>query len=150
MTVPVYPRCMGLFSQKDKDDRPMTPDELNERSKVDGIRFKELQVVAQLSRMGADLRAPRDAIFYLYFPAEEAAAPAAEVLQGLGFSVEVREPLDSGDPWGVVARRDDLALIPDFLRTTVDVCEDLAARHGGEFDGWEAGLTAAEAAAVRE
>ena len=139
---------MGLFSRKDKEDQPMTPEELNERSEVDGIRFKELQVVHQLVQIGADLRAPRDTIFYLYFPSEDATAPVAEVLQGLGFSVDVREPLKGGADWAVVAQRDDLALIPDFLRTTVDVCEELAAKHGGEYDGWEAGLTADEAAGL--
>lgn len=141
---------MGLFSHKSKDDRPMTPDELHERSKVDGIRFKDLQVVAQLMKMGADLRAHRDTLFYLYFPTEAATVPVADVLSGRGFSVTVREPSKDVADWAVIGQRADRALIPDFLRETVDLCEKLAATYDGTYDGWEAGLTAAEAAAREE
>lgn len=141
---------MGLFSRKDKDDRPMTDAELNERSRVDGIRFKELQVVAQLMKIGADLKAPRHTLFYLYFPDEASAAPVAEALRGAGLSAEVKEPWEKVREWAVIAECRDRALIPDFLRDTVDLCEELAAAHGGEYDGWEAGMTEAEAAARKK
>jgi hypothetical protein len=45
--------------------------------------------------------------------------------------------------------RRDRALIPDFLRETDAVCTQLAADFRGEYDGWEAGTTDAEAAALK-
>ena len=128
----------------------MTADEMNERSKVDGIRYKELQVVAQLAQLGADLRAPPHTLFFLYFPDEASSAPVAEVLRGRGLEANVREPSKEITEWAVIAESRDHALIPDFLRDTVDLCEELAERHGGTYDGWEAGLTDAEAAAHKK
>lgn len=125
----------------------MTADDLNQRSRVDGIRYKELEVVAQLVKLGADLRAPRHALFFLYFADEASSAPVAEALRGAGLSAEVKEPWEKIREWAVIAESRDRALIPDFLRDTVDLCEELAAAHGGTYDGWEAGLTDAEAAA---
>jgi len=43
--------------------------------------------------------------------------------------------------WMLFIRGYRVALLPDFLRETVDMCEELASKHGGQFEGW-AGLFA--------
>lgn len=130
---------MAIFKKHKRDDRPMTPAELMERSKVDGIRYRDLQVVAQLEKLGYNLNAPRHVLFYLYFPGKDQAETAAEALRARGHQVGLREPRTAILDWAVVAESRDRALIPDFLRDTVDFCEDLAKKHGGRYDGWEAG-----------
>jgi hypothetical protein len=144
---------MGILDRF-RRDKPMTDAELNERSKVDGIRFKELAVLGQLTEMGADATVPRDCLFYCLTPTEEAAHACASGLREFDTDLEVTvEPApeewlaDNPDtlyPWTVVVQCSTRALIPDFLRDTVDACEQHAAANGGIYDGWEAGLTDAE------
>ena len=116
---------------------------LTDRSKVDGLRYADLQVCAEMTKLGFDLREPVHSLFYLYFPNKTAADAAAADLAARGLSVGVREPWSDGEvkveQWGVIAESRVNALIPDFLRETVDACEAVAAAHGGEYDGWEAG-----------
>ncbi len=139
---------MGTYEPVDMRDQPlMTARMLLERSDVDGIRYKELPAVRNLIKMGADVRVPRHVIFYLYFPRESGARAAARVLRHRGHEVSVNPPWEKIPQWATVAETRDRALIPDFLRETVDVCEKLADRHDGVFDGWEAGLTELEAEA---
>lgn len=143
------------FLDRFKRDRLMTAAELSERSKVDGIKYRDLQVVEQLARQGADLLLPRHTLFYLYFASEDMARAAAGKLVSHGLTAQVRGPEFYGDswkpdapnPWGVVAESRDKALIPDFLRDMSDLCEGLADGLGGEYDGWEAGLDDVQRAA---
>lgn len=143
------------FLDRFKRDKPMNAAELGERSKVDGIKYRELQVVAQLVKMGADLKAPRHTLFFVYFATEAAARTAANKLESRGLTAQVRGPefygdtMQPADPfkWGVVAESPDTPLIPDFLRDTVDLCEALADELGGEYDGWEAGPDLEQSAA---
>ncbi len=124
---------------------------------MDGIRYKELQVVGQLINLGADLQAPRHTVFYCYFSTEAVAQAAGDALRARGLEVKVEmmpaaflaNNPDAPYPWSVVAESSDRGLVPDFLRDTVDACEALAVAHGGSYDGWEAGLTEAEAAAQK-
>lgn len=136
-------------------DRPMSDAELDERSHVDGVKYRDLQVLGQLTQMGADLKVARHTVFYLYFPAQATATAAADALRAEGFAVTVRplpedflaEHPENLNPWRVTAARDDRALIPDFLRDSVDLCGAIADEFGGKYDGWDCGLTEAEAAA---
>lgn len=145
---------MGLLDRLRKD-KPMTDAELDERSKIDGIKYRDLQLVGQLSQMGADLHAPRHVLFYLYLPDEATARAAVEDLRAAGLDSDSPGPNEEyhaehpGEPvlWPVIAESRDRALIPDFLRETTDLCGEIAAAHGGEYDGWEAGINPGEGAA---
>lgn len=121
---------------------------LTDRSKVDGIFYQDLQVCEQLVKHGLPLNKPVHSLFYLYFPTQAAADAAAGVLRARGLTTTVREPWEEGDvkvtDFGVVAESRTHALIPDYLRDTVDACMAVAAEHGGEYDGWEAGPAGAE------
>jgi hypothetical protein len=143
------------FLDRFKKDRPMTEAELEERTKVDGIKYRDLGVVSQLMQHGADLMAPREVIFYLYLPDADSAERAASPLRAAGLEVSLPGPNEeylaehpeAPRQWPVIAKSFDRALIPDFLRETTDLCADVAAEHGGEYDGWEAGLNADEVGA---
>ena len=138
---------MGFLDRFHKD-RPMTEAELDERSQVDGIKYRDLQVVNSLMQHGADLNAPREVIFYLYFPDAESAERAAPTLTAAGLDVALPGPNEeyhaehpeAPRQWPVIATSLDRALIPDFLRETTDLCAEVAREHGGEYDGWEAGV----------
>ena len=146
------------FLDRFKRDRPMTDAELAERSQVDGIRYRDLQVVGvMVEQAGINIRAPRELVFYSYFPTKAVATAFAAAQAGLGLDFKVSkmddeylaEHPDEPNPWSVKGTSMDRAMVPDFLRDTIDALEDGAAAAGGVYDGWEAGLTDAEAAALK-
>ena len=129
---------MRLFSRKrDDDDEPVDP---NERSPELGIKFKDLAVLGQLMKAGADLTQPRHVVFYSYAPSEEVAhALKADIEEG-EYTAEVRDPLpQQPDQWSVVAETHTVTS-PDFVRDADNFFQELADRHGADYDGWEASV----------
>ena len=47
---------------------------------------------------------------------------------------------DVTDQWAVVSEQPAAVLEADFIRASTDLFEEVAARHGGEHDGWEAAV----------
>jgi hypothetical protein len=126
---------MRLFGKKRGDDQPVDP---NERSPQLGLKYKDLMVLDQLMKSGADLTATRHVIYYSYAPSNEVAQAMEGEAAEAGWRAEVREPLpDFPDQWGVVCERHAVTS-PDFVREADDFFQDLADRHGAEYDGWEA------------
>jgi hypothetical protein len=74
-----------------------------------------------------------DASFYLYFPQRADADAAADELRARGFQVTVREGADDIS-WLALARGD---AADGELGEIEDAMEELAAEHGGEYDGYE-------------
>lgn len=93
------------------------------------------QVLNQLQEAGSDLSKPHPLEFYLYFPAEESAHQAAEMIADDGFSVEVKRAAQ-GSAWmcyvtkRMAPKRSEIAAIGKRFRS-------LAQEFGGEYDGWE-------------
>jgi hypothetical protein len=131
---------VGLFSRKRKqpgDDEPVDPEERSPRT---GLKYKDLQLLGVIKDSGADLAAPRHVLHYSYFPSQGAAEAAAATCRVQGWEASVREPLpDYPGQWGVVAERPAAVLSLAFVREATDFFEELAALHGGDHDGWEAG-----------
>jgi Regulator of ribonuclease activity B len=126
---------MRLFGKKRGDDEPVDP---NERSPQLGLKYKDLMVLDQLMKSGADLTATRHVIYYSYAPSKEVAQAMEGEAAEAGWRAEVREPLpDFPDQWGVICERHAVTS-PDFVREADDFFQDLADRHGAEYDGWEA------------
>ncbi len=114
---------------------------LEDRAPETGVKYKDLLVLEQLVRAGADVRAPRHVLYYLYFGDREHATSAASDAEALGFDTDIREPLpDYPDSWALVCERHDYVLDLDTVRDNTDAFEELAARHGGDYDGWEASV----------
>ena len=68
---------MALFRRK-RDEQPL---DLDERSPTTGLKHKDLLVLHQLMRAGADLKQPRHTVHYLYFTSPDAARSASHEAQ---------------------------------------------------------------------
>jgi regulator of RNase E activity RraB len=128
---------MGLLSRR----RARQEVDLEERAPQTGLKFKDMLVLEALVRAGADVHAPRHVLYYLYFEHPDRAAAAATDAAGLGFDTEIREPTaGTSDSWTLVCERHDYMLTLDAVRENTDSFEEIAARHEGDFDGWEASV----------
>ena len=125
---------MRLFRRKSNDESV----DMNERSPQLGVKYKDLLVLDQLAKNGADLTASRHVIYYSYAPSEEVARAMGREAESAGWSAQVSEPLPNApDQWSVICETYSVTT-PDFVRETDDFFQDLADRHGAEYDGWEA------------
>jgi regulator of RNase E activity RraB len=128
---------MGLFRRRNRDDELVDPDE---RSPQLGIKYKDLMLLGQMQERGADLSQPRHVIYYSYAPTRELAQQLGAEARVHGFEVETAEPLPGHPADWPVRCEATIALLPEVVRDNTDLFEELAAKHGAEFDGWEAAL----------
>jgi hypothetical protein len=129
---------MPLFRRKKSDEEEI---DLNARSERSGLRYKDIALMGEMVKGGADLNQPRHALYYLYLPSEAVAQQAAERAAAAGYRTDVREPLPQyPDQWCVVSERDDAVLDVPGVRTADDLFQGIADDLGGDFDGWEAAL----------
>ena len=125
---------MRLFRRK-SDDEPV---DMNERSPQLGVKYKDLMVLDQLRKNGANLSEPRHVIYYSYAPTEETAQSMGHEAESEGYSAEVREPLPQfPGQWSLICETHAVTS-PDFVRGADDFFQALADRHGANYDGWEA------------
>ena len=130
----------GLFDRfrGRSDDEPV---DLEARSPESGLKYKDIALLGQMMKQGADLTQPRHALYYLYFGTPEAAEAAAVDGRGAGYSCEVRDPLPAyPGQWSVVCERPDAMLDIAGVRQADDLFQEIADRLEGEFDGWEAAV----------
>jgi len=127
---------MGLLRRR-RDDEPV---DMNARSPQLGIKYKDLAVLHQLMTAGADLSTTRHVVYYSYAASEAVARAMATEAEAREFSAAVREPLPQyPGQWSVVCETHAVTS-PDFVRESDDFFQELADRHGGEYDGWEASV----------
>lgn len=87
---------MRLFRRK-RDDEPV---DMNARSPQLGVKYKDLMVLDQLVKNGADLSASRHVVYYAYAPSDDVARAMAREAESAGWAAEVREPLpDFPNQW---------------------------------------------------
>ena len=90
---------------------------------------------------GADLTQPRHVLYYLYFASSDLATKAADEARSQSFGTTVKEPLpEYPDRWSLTCEHRGVVLDTDMIRTNGDFFDSLAARFGGEYDGWEASV----------
>jgi hypothetical protein len=80
---------MPLFRKK-RDDKPV---DMNERSPQLGVRYKDLAVLDQLMKNGADLSQSRHVIYYSYAPSQATAQAMRQEAERNGYDASVRDPL---------------------------------------------------------
>jgi hypothetical protein len=97
----------------------------------------DLEILETLEEHGADLSEPREVRVHLYFPSETQAEAAGEELTEAGYDVVAFEAAGEEEPWHIRAAK-DLRVDRENLTGFRSHFDDLAERHGGEFDGWEA------------
>lgn len=129
---------MFLFRRKKKDDEPV---DMEARSPKSGLKYKDIALMGELYKQGADLNQPRHALYFLYFGNPGVAATAAKAGIEAGYSCEVRDPLPAHpDKWSVVCERRDAVLdIPGVIQAD-DLFQGIADQLEGDFDGWEAAV----------
>ena len=129
---------MALFRKRKAGHADVKEVGVEERSPDTGVQEKDLLVMTQLTEHGADLTQPREVTFWLYAPDTEVAKATASDAESEGFEAEIREPLpDDPQLWAVVCSA-RAVVDPIFVSGVVEFFEGLAARHGAEYDGWEA------------
>ena len=94
----------------------------------------DAEVIEQLRLAGSNLEKPHPIEFFLYFPTETAAGSACDVLKSRSFSVSVR-PSASTSEFLCLAEKPLIPTVDELNRLTSEL-ESLAARLGGEYDGW--------------
>ena len=128
---------MALFRRT----KNRTPVDLDDRAPQTGLKIKDLLVLQQLIGAGADITPPRHVLHYLYFGNREAATAAAVDARAKAFECEVHELIpEQLEQWSLVCERHDVVLDPDTVRGNGDFFDALVARHGGDYDGWEASV----------
>ncbi len=106
----------------------------------------DAEQLAAMEARGADLGAPRESEFFLSFTSDVKAKAAADELRSRRIYHELVEPSHDIPEWMVFVRGYKEPLVPDFLRETVDLCEEFARTYGGAFEGWAGLLTDEEKA----
>jgi hypothetical protein len=129
---------MPLFRKKAKDHEAV---DMHMRSPETGLKYKDIALLGQMLKSGADLSTPRHVLYYLYFSSEQAAETGAGDARSAGYTATGREPLpDYPDQWSLVCEKVDAVLSVDNVREADDLFQGIADRLAGEFDGWEAAM----------
>jgi uncharacterized membrane-anchored protein len=116
---------VGLLDRIRRQGTPKTPEE------ADALALR------QLAGRGADLSKPRHVIHFLYFAAEGEARAAAAAIDDTSWSTSIEAPVEETAQWCVRADGDRI-MSSETTAALRSWFEQLAARHGGEYDGWEA------------
>ena len=124
---------MRPFRRKRDDDELV---DVNERSSG-GVRYKDLAVIEQLVKNGADLSERRHVVYY--------STPGHRLGRAMGDEAGARgspSPSASRCPISrsVNHLRDRGGHSRDFVIESDDFFQSLADRHGAEYDGWEASV----------
>jgi len=101
----------------------------------------DAEQLAAMEARGADISAPRESEFFISFSSDARVQAAADELKARRVMHELVEPSHDITEWMLFVRGWKQPLVPDFLRETIDLCEDIANRYSGEFDGWAGLLT---------
>src|SRR5947209_3199442 len=118
---------MRLFRRGRDDDEPA---DMNERSPQLGVRYKDLAILDQLMKNGADLSESRHVVYYSYAPSERLAHAMGREAEAKGFDATIREPLpELPGQWSVISETHAVTS-PDFVRDADDFFQALADRHG--------------------
>lgn len=125
---------MGLFSRKPQRVEPY------------GLWADDAEQLQTFVERGASADAPRDSEFSVTFTKGERAEAAADALRKARVRRELVEPSHGVDEWSIIIYGRGRALVPDFLRETVDLARSIAEEHGGEYEGWIAMFTSEEKA----
>ncbi len=99
----------------------------------------DARLIERLRRGGADPFRPLDIDFFLALPTEAAVSATTAQLQAEGFAVDARPVSESTDhPFSVHAIK-SMQLNADGIRAVSTRMREVAAAHGGRYDGWTAG-----------
>jgi regulator of RNase E activity RraB len=111
-----------------QEQRPHDGDRVADPAEADDL------VLEHLARLGDDPAASHETHHFLFVPTPDGADAVARMLHREGWSTSIEE---SEGAWLVTAVR-TYALTPELVRDTRVQLRELAGKHGGVYDGWEA------------
>ncbi len=128
--MPAHKRKRGTLLRKRGNKRAF------HETPADIIAKVDRRVLELLTELGSDTKKPHEVSFWIYIPVEEQAYQAAKELEKQQFDVELVPPSDGHNTWLCLAYKH---FVPRFaaIERYRKQLTDLAARFGGEFDGWE-------------
>lgn len=105
------------------------------------------QVLEAMRQHGADLRKPAHTVHYLYFPSQGAADSAAVDIRAQGYEVQIDRAAEPS-LWKRLFGRSKFVCIAEnhavpaeaAVFATSNTMNRIAAKHGGDYDGWEASI----------
>jgi hypothetical protein len=103
---------------------------------------RDAALQAQLTKMGVDKQKPREAIFYVYAKDEKTAKAIAAELRTDGWKTDVHL-LPEFNQWSCTATK-TMPVDERTIAVAVAKFEELAAKHGCEYDGWECAMLEGE------
>lgn len=106
------------------------------------------QVLEAMREAGADLNKPAHIIHYLYFKSMSAAELAATELRGRGFEKVDVHPAPGSSLWKRLRGKCEYSCVAEThavpseanVFATTRQMNELAEKHGGDYDGWEASI----------
>jgi hypothetical protein len=96
-------------------------------------------VLDRLAAAGAHLDQPREIRYCTFFPDDERANQAAEILRQRDYAIDVQHQDDSSD-CALFASHHERA-VPAVIAHMTNMLAKFAREHGGTFDGWHAAIT---------
>lgn len=104
---------------------------------------RDAELFSQLDRLKPDLSKPRHTVFYLYFPSREQAEAADVGLAGSSLGSEssfATEIAEAEREWRLKAEA-VMVVNPERIASLRRELIVVAAKNGGEYDGWETAAT---------
>lgn len=96
--------------------------------------------ISQLRSLGSDPFQPHQVDFFFGLPSEAACEGLRRDLEGEGFTIDVKPvPQAVDQPFSLHASKSMRLSVPDMQALSRRFTE-LAASHGGQYDGWAAGV----------
>jgi regulator of RNase E activity RraB len=107
--------------------------------KYDEPQDGDQMVLSRLEEMRSDLSKPRHSIHYFYFEDEPNAEAAAKELKKMGFNAATCELLETSNGLKWPVKAEQISVInEDVINALRGPLTEIAERHGGDYDGWEA------------
>jgi hypothetical protein len=104
----------------------------------------DARAIERLRKQGSDPFKPHDVDFFFGLPDEEACRKVRETLEAEGYKVDLKPAKDSvTNPFSLHATKSIRLSAPDMKELSRHF-NQLAAAHGGRYDGWTAGVVARE------
>jgi hypothetical protein len=103
-----------------------------------GVPAKDRQVLRALIDHGADLRAPRHVLHFLYVDSEELGRAAAASVPD--WVAAVKPPVEGYETWSLVFERHGYVLTPENVKNDAERFAAIADAASGTYDGWEASV----------
>ncbi len=100
---------------------------------------QDARVIENLVSAGSDISKPHNIDFFMFMPSKAKAKSASAEMEQLGYTI-VSVDRDSGQSqWQIHATR-VMAPQLDAMTATTRTLESVAAKHGGDYDGWGTGV----------